>query len=748
LIFLLNLYQYRREFFSTTDGSSTFAFFDIFDVLTTNTLYANKLSGFFSIRADVTVRLQINANRFQQGRYILAWLPTGGAALPVGTGYVNRYFYDKTCITQTPHVEIDISTQTEVVFTIPYVAITTGYPINNTSSSFTGSVGFLQLYPYSPLASPSGSTTCGYEIFFSFHNVHLGAAAVPQMAGAFKVNKKKKTPSESEQASHKVGPLESFSNTVGSVAQTVGSVIPSLSWISEPVSWAADIASGVCSLFGWSNPIDLSNVTRAVQTWYPYAVNCDMTDSSMPLSLFGRNQIEIMPGLAGTDVDEASWDYIKTIPAYFTSFTLTTSDSAGANKLWQQCSPDVFYNTYTVGTSTQYSWTPITFFSNMFARYRGGLRFNFKIVKTEFHSGRIAVVYQPYYYNTTSSTSAATYANTAFAHREVIDIRETTEFSVEVPYTSVTPYLDMWTSGTVTNSAMGFLGVYVVNPITAPASVSSSITVLCEVCGAQDLEYAVPKAFQSTVVLPTFHQSNITFKGQKKEHKIISKKIGAADHHPDDLMSARACIGEKFTSVYQLLKSSHYIPYKSAIGSEQIILLDPYAVEVASSTASTYTDVATFTGDYYANITQCFLLSRGGIRVRTILDGAYPSQSTSPVRSYLLPNTNVTGAYSGPTFSLPGTTSNCLSMLQNLQFRGGAELTLPNYGVSFARINLINVYNGTLPVNMVYTDAGSPPYKVGFNFYGGAESNINFARQVSDDFQLGLFVCCPITVVE
>jgi len=60
---------------SATDVPGTFTKYGVFDVLKTNPLYYNKLVGSFSFRADTVVTLQVNANRFQAGRYILAYLP-------------------------------------------------------------------------------------------------------------------------------------------------------------------------------------------------------------------------------------------------------------------------------------------------------------------------------------------------------------------------------------------------------------------------------------------------------------------------------------------------------------------------------------------------------------------------------------------------------------------------------------------------------------------------------------------------
>ena len=87
----------------------------------------SRMSNIYTWRADFELTLQVNADRFQQGRYILFWLPSGGALSPTVTGnylpWKNMHTCNLTKITQLPHVEIDLATQTHVSLTIPYTSV-------------------------------------------------------------------------------------------------------------------------------------------------------------------------------------------------------------------------------------------------------------------------------------------------------------------------------------------------------------------------------------------------------------------------------------------------------------------------------------------------------------------------------------------------------------------------------------------------------------------------------------------------
>jgi hypothetical protein len=82
---------------TVADGPATFTVKGLFAGLD-NPIRADKLRGVYSIRADTIITIEVNANPFQSGRYILASIPTGGGAHP-GTGmstWINMHRFSKT----------------------------------------------------------------------------------------------------------------------------------------------------------------------------------------------------------------------------------------------------------------------------------------------------------------------------------------------------------------------------------------------------------------------------------------------------------------------------------------------------------------------------------------------------------------------------------------------------------------------------------------------------------------------------
>jgi hypothetical protein len=776
--FLANPVLVLNNTFHNTDTGATAPILDIDSQLTLNPIWQVKLYGFLGVRATAVIRLQVNTNRYQQGRYILAWIPSGGATSTFNGAYnLSRRIFDKCSVTQLPHVEIDLATQTECVLKVPYLTTYTHYPLNSTVAS-NGSRGSFVVYPYSPVEL-SGVVNVPYKVYMSWEDVDFAAPVVPQMAdfelvpspgqvyqSIFdNIKTKVSTAIEEERESTGAGPLTSRLRVAAKGSSWIERNVPLLSELAKPVTWALSIGSGVASFFGWSNPVDISRVHRALQTWMPFALNCDAIDESMPLSLFSQNQLELLPGLGGTDVDEMSLAHLLTIPAYWRTDTITTSTIE--NSLIYSCplEPRQFQKQYTVNTShTLFSQTPVCFFSQFCSLWRGGFRFTFKIVKTEFHSGRIGVLFQPYDYNTSSSTSTPDFdAVGHYAMRHIIDIRETNEFQLDIPYTSLRQYhrnpaLISSVSTNITNGTfdpMGYLYVYVVNQINSPSGlVSSNVRIITEVSAIEGFEIAMPQDSDMTVATPGFSQmgevemgratthGTMSKNSQDKPHAATQETIGNSYITDDNLAAARLCIGERINSVLQFLKMA--VPMPGSFGTGTTALIDPTAIGVAELPTSASATLDFTKSDYFALICSCFAFNRGSIRLRTILTGSYPANAQCTF-SVLL---NTAGRTNYKGYIIPAPTSYVgdkkeMRVVQNTNFTGGVEVTVGGYMQSFTRSSMACTFNPSGTQAVVYQDPGASAYTVVVGNDNGASQAMRLMRQVGDDFQLGLFCGVP-----
>jgi hypothetical protein len=724
--------------FTTTD-TGVLVNLDPYLTLLTTPIISIKTAGHLAIRANLVVRVVVNANRFQQGRYFLAFFPYAGvdSSGAQAHSWFNMHTANNTLRTQLPKVEFDLNRESEAVIEIPWMSVYSHMLIKNVYNTSFTSPGRLLLCTYSPLVAPTGSTVADYTIYAHFEDVSLQAPTQPQARANFKSSKSRVSRvsdvQSSEQAAAGVGPVSSILTKVSKAADLV-SQIPILSAIAQPVSWFCDIASGVASIFGWSNPLDLSEVTRAVQTIIPYANNCDMIDSAMPLALFGRNQIEMLPGIGGTDIDESAIDYIKTIPAYVGTFNISTSDLAN-NVVY---STPVGYSNWSTtmvdGGRTFINYAPVSYLSQFFSYARGGIVLRFKFVTTEFHSGRYAITFTPYELLSGNANSAVGDQN--YLHREIIDIREGNEFTFHIPYTSVPSYRRIGI-----NEAFGAINIFPVNPLTAPATVASTCVVLIEACGAPDVEYAYPKTNNLSIAFPNAPQSNVNFVSSSNE--ITSGTIGNATLNSDNHLNSRHCIGEKVLSLNSLLRHNNEILPQTQGTTAVSASINPFFIPSLGN--SVLASDNAFIPDLYAMINAMFVTSRGAVRIK-VFNNVDSDLNTSEITS-----ATVTNTFSGTSLGITESVTKfapvrwALKVIQNSIYRGGIDVQTPPYHVTYARPNQLELCGGTA-VPKDYSNPAS--HNILINVNTALAVGNRYYRQVGDDFQLGMFLTVPSCIAQ
>jgi hypothetical protein len=562
-------------------------------------------------------------------------------------------------------------------------------------------------------------------MFSSFTNVELAAPIYPQMAF---------TASEIEQKKKDVGPIESASRSVASISNMIGDLIPSLTNITTPVSWASNLIAGVASAFGWSNPVNLEHAQRVTQSIYPYAPNCDNIDNSLPLSLYSSNSVETLPGFAGNDIDELCIDYLKAKPAFLTNVTWNESATADT-QLWStEVSPNVMYTSFASGSNTVYALTPVCFLSNFFNFYRGGLRFTFKIVKTEFHSGRLSLVFNPT--ASPSSSFAPNNIQSVYCHREIIDIREGNSFDFVVPYVALAPYKNC----IGTYSSIGNLQLRVLNQLVAPATVSSSIQILVEVSAAPDMEFAFPITHSMNQTL--VYNPQMSFVPKTDENSIVTGVIGESQLIHDQHVSSRACIGEKVVSMRSYLKKDDR--FNKTYSANSYFTWFPFFTSwrVTSTTVGySPNDPA----DNLSLISSCYLFQRGGVRMR-----AYQTASGAPGSNYcqtrLINCTSSTPDYTGSTGSnTPDSTIHGLQTYHSTLHGSFQEIQIPQYHRFPSRVVTdcaTSSVSGPVLVGITWT---APTTSQSLVEFGNPSESYPamFSRQAADDFDLGFFLGVP-----
>lgn len=721
---------------ATTDTTSTFGYVTLPGQFLNNTLVARKVEGFYGIRGTMVVRLQVNGTRFQQGRYFLTAIPLAGASQNAlhNANYMRMKSATLTQRTQLPGVELDVACDSVIELRLPFVSARSAVLVKGTTSF--SNLWMVRLYPYAPLQAGSGDNTAPYSLWVHMEDVELMGVAVPQ--SGIRSNKLRKNATEAEQRSSGLQPLSSGLALVSSGMSKL-STIPLLSTIAAPASWVTDVASKAAWSLGYSKPANLAPQHKIVRTVNANFANADASDNSNVLAYTTRNAVSPLPGFAGSDVDEMALKYIATKYAYFDAIVWDDTRAAGYSLATYPLMPAAYKTNYSPASPLINAYTPLAFVSRFFMYYRGSIKIRVKLVKTEFHSGRLLIAFCPK--TTEGAQPTLALSDTQYLHRQIIDIRNNNEFEIVFPYVAFENYL--LCEGDLTNYP--FFQVFVLDPLIAPSTVTSSIKLLMEVAGGDDIEFQVPRQMNVVPMQVGEYQMgddsecgfSTTVFGGKKDQTVIASEM---------------CVGEHITSFRQLLK----IPCVSSVtdgnnGAFPYAHFSPFAVSVGYVNAGSATVTYTYP-DLYSILGSCYALHRGSVRIKMVqnighmvtqdVDNALAYyQDAAPdfsdwvvnVNSDRLGNTDARGCCNTITQPFVSTLNN------------GIEVTVPQYSRTHSRAVADHIVSADAGINSAVNDTTTlDPFTLVVDRCAGMSSGYYFSRCGGDDLEFGMFISTPL----
>jgi len=207
----------------------------------------------------------------------------------------------------------------------------------------------------------------------------------------------------------------------------------------------------------------------------------------------------------------------------------------------------------------------------------GGFLFRFHVVKTQFHSGRLRVGFQPYDF----ADSAKVQNMPAYNDTEVIDLSSGTDFTFFVPFVAVRSWLHTYydfktalASGDARNSAEGNMVVAVINPLVTTNTVASSVDVLVFVSMVNACFAAPIRPPISPYGIPNVAQIGTARVVKTSETSLVSAKKQI------ELLPYSSCFGEVVASFRQLSKRFSYV---GSIRTTALDVVTPSGTQPGSS---------------------------------------------------------------------------------------------------------------------------------------------------------------------
>jgi len=704
---------------------------DIGPLLASVTQWEFKIRGFELIRGTFNFRVQLNASPFQCGNLLIHYLPNYANRISVDATYAARYNTSLVQKFQHPNIQLDCR-DSIALLSVPYIAPTPYYDVK-TGAHDWGRIFIDVISPFS--SGAAGILNAEITVFGYWSDVELAAPIVPQSS-----KKERFTAMNGkslEEREFKLGPVANGLKAVSSAASSLSS-IPFLSAVMSPLSWAADVGSQIASIFGWSKPRANEHTSIIARQSTRYYGTGDGTDVSVPTTLTCQNAVKVTDDYTIRSDDEMSLKYLLSIPTYMGLVNWTTSAASGTLLATYEVRPRLMSTSATnvVGAFT-YSYTygaPLFYLSNFFGFYRGSMKLHIKGVKTIFHSGKLLITFTPLAATLSVTPNVTT---SIYSFREIVDIRESSDITLNLPYMLSRPYLKQ-------TQNIGTVNIYVLNDLRCPETVSQDIDLMVFFTAGDDFEFQVPTSSRSG------SGSNIYTPQASSEEVLVDAGIAESKEQGCNTMYSELSIGEHFTSIKQLLNRNSVLQSTTAqTFPSQGVALYPWFVSGVTNTAVTgAAKSGGFIGDPFSVFAPMYNYFRGKARVglvtssnAKIMMSNYPFlMSDSSSTSFLSTTTtlyggNLTYAISGSYLNGPAFTP-IPSEENNIPY-----LQLPYYA-QFP-VSYVDVWQGDT-TNFFTADETVPVSTALFvNQSTALGTTTTLQRSFCDDFQLTFFIGCP-----
>lgn len=702
-------------------------------------MYQQKLYGFLGLRSNIRVRVQLNAQPFQAGRLIVAWVPYYKYLGNRTAVFDADTEYGMVALTGCPHIDVDVSQQTECEFDIPYVSNQSHYNL----VTGEGYWGKLYIKVYSPLVDPSGTGSVDCTVWFNFVAPQLAFPTGVAIASA-SVNPTAQVGREE----HELEQTRSFSSAVSKFASALRSIppVPTLDTILEPAAWASDKVADILKLFGLSKPESSNIPSFFKQNPTRFMANSDGVNMSHSLSLLAGNAIEQMSDMVSNNIDEMSIHHLVSTPSYMAHFQWATDDTTNSTLWASPINPSAYFQINS--SSATLVPTHLSYTSAAFTFWRGSINFRFKFVKTKFHSGRVRIYFQP------GDSNTFTQSNRNYNYSQVVDIRSETEVTFTVPYVNTKPWCRTFATNSSSVDRTGVIHLEVLNELKANTSVSSSIDVLVEVFAGEGFELAGPASPRYQPVLISSAPPSSTAATFLRR---ITAQVGEVESREDDQggivnsdqlgskvdrthwIANLAMHGERSVSLRQLIKrSSLEVSTNLTVPSISIAPFSPRLNYTRNQTDNPTTQPKSYL-DYFGNL---YAFWRGSVNLKIISSTFQQAHVTTEA---MLSWPDLSGSITWPSQSslisttVPAHNSSTSTPVQVIfqELEGCIDIHCPYYNV----VHMSPVSDYTFNDNNVALGM-YPPYLVRVS--GLPNDEYYIYRSACDDFQFGYLIGTPL----
>lgn len=459
------------------------------------------MRSFSFYRTDVEIRIQLNGTKFHNGRLLAFIVP------PLWNHDEDYYSFDN--ISCWPHVFLDACLNDSAVIHVPFIHMLSHFCTVSAAcqddSMFT--LGRVILVVWNKLRYGSGaSSKLTVSIWGRLVNPQLHMTQevtdITVSQGLFIGGVNAGVPTT------EAGDF--FGSMVNATGRGLGSAIAG--GISSLFTGGLDLGIGdmISGLIGgtlYDKPrnVDLPNQIVNMSAYAP--CHGAGIDNSVRLALTNISVSLTKPDQIGSSSPDMQIKKLLSIPSMIKRIEWNSSSESATWVTGFPICPSYLTDDQMAKTGDHAVYSPsmLAYISRAFCYWRGSIVFKFQVISTLYHAGRLAFVYRPALSHHDGDQEIDIVSN---YNSLVYDIEEFKEFEIEIPFVSIRPWLrcdsfrhagnfnaqSNTEQDSIGTSFTGFLDMFILNRLVAPANVSQVVDINVYVRAGDDFELAVPNA--------------------------------------------------------------------------------------------------------------------------------------------------------------------------------------------------------------------------------------------------------------
>lgn len=474
-------------------GTTLYEKFNPWSLYFNNSRVVNRISNYNNLRAKLCVKVLLNGNAFHYGRAIMSYIPLHNK----DDFTQDRAFFEQDIVgaSQRPHIYLDPTTSEGGSMCLPFMWYE-NY-LNIPEAQWT-QMGEMIIHTLQSLKHANGANDkVTVSVFAWAEDVSLSIPTsvepnvlVPQMGDEYGT-----------------GPISRPASITARVAGQLKTV-PYIGAYARATEIAASAVSAIATSFGFSRPVAVSEIQSYKPTYMGNMTNVNTIDTSQKLSTDIKQELCVDPRTVGLGTaDEMTIKSIATRESYTTQFPWSVGTTPETALFSMEVTP-MLWQKNSITTPSEMHMTASAFAALPFAQWRGTMNYRFQIVSSNFHKGRIKIVYDPYGFQSNEYNTNYT---------QILDISKDKDFTVSIGWGVTHPYLYVGAPGdetvpnttprivdqppyfngasvTLNNGASnGMIRVYVVNELTVPDStIDNNIAINVFTSCGDDIQFRNP----------------------------------------------------------------------------------------------------------------------------------------------------------------------------------------------------------------------------------------------------------------